>query len=677
VSTASSVNRAQPLDPTVIAVAHRAGGRVRVLAARLDGLRMRHVGSTDLPEEATDRLQAWLDEVGAGSVIGVVPASHVICRTVALPDVPENQLDQALHLHAESHLLGIAPDHRVAMTVLPAAREESGRSGLIVAWPESSKFHLPIEGRMIQFAPDVVGVAALAGAHRPNEPVVWTDPTLGSIAVALAHSGGLVLRGTREATGDGSDWRDQVRRVVVETGLGVNHTPEYIRDVAAALDDRLAEQLETREEPTSFVLPEILRQQAAEQLTDVPSAEDDPHWWERFGVAVGVLIARNSDLSPLTVLLDEEPDDGPSRLARLVDELSRPRTAIGALCLVLVLLGFSPLIQHGLRLKTLQVRHPNLDAEIDEIKQIRNQIVLYRELEDQAWPMAKLLGDVFNAMPLGIQLETVRLNRGDTVVLGGTVSPTDDGAVTPQQVLGRMQRNLLETRVFSDPAFDIGDMDKFTKQYSFDFSAKITAPHRDPGYEPDVDFAVYTHEMRINGDPPPSEATDESDDEVLVASGPSAGDDAPAIPGGPRSGDTTPGGREAAAPSEDDGDGPSGELGDETADEGEAEGSSPGRRNPGRGPIGGNRIGDGATGLDEGRAEGAGSSVQAEIPEPMTPAQIKAMNFQQTNEFLTKVAAARKFYRQQGDDEQEKLFKEQFDLTFQHLKDLRSQGAGR
>jgi len=61
----------------------------------------------------------------------------------------------------------------------------------------------------------------------------------------------------------------------------------------------------------------------------------------------------------------------------------------------------------------------------------------------------------------------------------------------------------------------------------------------------------------------------------------------------------------------------------------------------------------------------------------MTPAQIKAMKFQQTNEFLTKVAAARKFYRQQGDDEQEKLFKEQFDLTFQHLKDLRSQGAGR
>ncbi len=54
-------------------------------------------------------------------MLGVLPASAVICRTCTLPDAAQDQLEQALALQAEAHLLNEMPDHRQARAVLPMA----------------------------------------------------------------------------------------------------------------------------------------------------------------------------------------------------------------------------------------------------------------------------------------------------------------------------------------------------------------------------------------------------------------------------------------------------------------------------------------------------------------------------------------------------------------------------
>src|SRR5262245_33472791 len=110
------------------------------------GVRPSITATKEFPPDQHSRIDSWLDEQRASQVLCVLPASCVICRNCSLPDAQADQLDQALRLQAEAHLLGMAPPHRLAMAVLPSAAGETSRNGLIMAWPETAEFSAPVNG---------------------------------------------------------------------------------------------------------------------------------------------------------------------------------------------------------------------------------------------------------------------------------------------------------------------------------------------------------------------------------------------------------------------------------------------------------------------------------------------------------------------------------------------------
>ncbi|TVQ56606.1 MAG: hypothetical protein EA377_01995, partial [Phycisphaerales bacterium] len=87
-STAKSTSNQPTRDPNVHAVLHRAGRSWRGLVVRIvPGGRAPDLAATrEFPLDPGTTLESWLDEYQVSEVIGVLPASSVICRTCSLPD---------------------------------------------------------------------------------------------------------------------------------------------------------------------------------------------------------------------------------------------------------------------------------------------------------------------------------------------------------------------------------------------------------------------------------------------------------------------------------------------------------------------------------------------------------------------------------------------------------------
>jgi hypothetical protein len=203
-------------DPQILGVLHRTGRTWRaVVAARKNG-QPEILAAREFPPDRLARLDEWLDEKNVGAVLCVLPAGSVICRTFSLPDAPPEQLEQALRLQAEAHLLGIAPPHRLGMAVLPNASGETTRTGLVLAWPEPAVFPVPPTRRPMEFIADVGAIAALLNGHRPNESMLWLDREDGSVAMAITHSGGAIFRATREESASTEQWQRSVGRIRAE-----------------------------------------------------------------------------------------------------------------------------------------------------------------------------------------------------------------------------------------------------------------------------------------------------------------------------------------------------------------------------------------------------------------------------------------------------------------------------
>jgi len=98
---------------STVAVLHCTGSVLRGLVGT-PGANPTVTAWQEFSADDAERIGAWLDEYGATSVIGVLPAAAVVCRTCTLPDVPPAQLEQALALQAEAHLLAEVPEHRRA-----------------------------------------------------------------------------------------------------------------------------------------------------------------------------------------------------------------------------------------------------------------------------------------------------------------------------------------------------------------------------------------------------------------------------------------------------------------------------------------------------------------------------------------------------------------------------------
>jgi hypothetical protein len=644
-----------PIEPGVIAVLHRTDSTWRGLIANTRGLRPTVVGTHDFPVDQAGRIDSWLNEHHVEDVLCVLPAAAVIARNCTLPNAPPEQLQQALGLQAEAHLLGLAPSHRLGMAVLPNSNGETSRTGIILAWPDAAQFSAPPISRRVRYVPDVAAIAALLNGSRPTEPLIWMDRTDGSIALALSHTGGAVFRGTREDASSSDAWQKSVSRVMAETGLSVGHTGPFVENLANG-----ARQMAASLQPNQSALF-VPRDVMATTAQRVQGAGSDNRWWSRYGIALGAVLARSGPLAPLTQFLAAPPIERPSRVRSFVASLSQPRTAMRLVVLALLVLAIGPIVVHGVRWAALKVRFGNLQEQVKAVNEYKHQVSMYNAMRDQkVWPMTKLLADIATNTPEGIDLESMRIEHGSEFAVQGTAR--DNAGKKATELVAQMQADLHATGIFSDVVYDWGEGNSMGV-YKFNLSGKVANAYKQKEYDVAHDYAAWTLQYRQAGKPAPSkDAVAKAGDETKPAT--------PALPD-PNQGTLVKAGDEDIDVADPKGAGHEAPLevnagtsanGADVPGDGRPE--RPGRRPTGTAvPIGG-------TAGDPGDAGMAPLPPSKVIPAAISQEEIEKMPLPEANAHLQQVSVARK--NAALTPEEKARLKKEFEMLLAHITKLKS-----
>jgi hypothetical protein len=624
-----------------VAVLHRVGGSIRGVIGTTATPGLGAAADDDTPKvtawrefraQRTSEITAWLDEHDVAAVVVVIPSASVVCRTCTLPDADAEHLAEALALQAEAHQLAAVPAYRRATAVLPGAPGETSRNGIIVDWPNGAAdpaldtADAPWGDRPVTYAPDVAAVAALLNGQRPDEPLVWFDRTDGSLALAISHANGAILRAARVSPGDVHAWAQSVGRVVAETALSVGHTPAFTERLVGAVSERVR----TIDHDAALIAPpailEVLRRR-------VGSAPGDDRFWRDYGVAVGAFAAASGALAALTRLQLAPPIENPPAFRRILNVLSDRKWAARIAVLAVLAILFTPLLAAGLRLAVLKLKLPDLDEYRAAVREAEVQLAVYRELKTHARPMTKLLGDIANCTPEGIDLDQVRIDEG-RVRLSGRAKPDTTAKLTAPEVVAQMHRNLRRTDIFDEIYVGWGEPNTFGA-YEFTLSASIVNPYRRFEYPRELDYGEWSMAERMY---------------------PGTGGSSPAPPA------TTPAVTPPAIiPAEFD------EPVDEPADSDEP----PRPRNggslvalPGDRPQGDNNL----PGRSEGVRGGALPASQ-DIPEPLTQEQVDAMDLADAQEMYAKLSQA--IQRARTDEETKERLWRDWRMVKARVRDLK------
>jgi hypothetical protein len=649
------------LDPSILGVIHRAGTTWRAVIARNMDNRNAGlptiIGSREFPEGQANEIDAWMDQHDVSQVLCVLPASAIICRSCSLPDASSEHLEAALRLQAEAHLHGIAPAHRISMAVLEAAPQENSRAGIILAWPESADIDLPRLTRPVTYTSDVASIAAIISNQRPSEPVIWLDRADGSVALAISHSNGVAFRSVREDVEDADAWQTGVGRVLAETSMNAGHTPEFVESLISTTQNQMSS---IAHGDGRLLVPQSIIDHASKR---VASTTNDRTWWERFGVAAGALLVRSSSLAELSQLAAAAPSDSPSRIRDTLEQFSTPTMAKRLAIACVLVLMFGPMVTHWARYHVLQWRHTDLMSQLRLVNQAKDQLVVYRELGNNAWPMTKILSDIASNTPEGVELETIRIAPSRTFTVRGRAIPHNGLAATEVVVL--MQQYLRDSEIFNEITLNWGDSDSFG-HYEFELSARLLRPYRKHDYPDDLDFATWTVVDRRDGRLPGWTATLVSEESTTETPTSERTDDPGTEP--VRAGD-----RPALV------DGESGRPPAEDPDEtyaprdavvrSDESGSSSGSRiDRPRSSISG-ALGGGASTRDDVRGE-SGIAPHQDIPDPMTQAQINAMTEAEVDQMLTRVSYARNAARARNNTELEERLRQEFQWLVARKRDF-------
>ena len=613
-------------------------------AQPIDADRIRVVDS-QLLESDVD-LQPWINRVGADSVRVIVPSSEIICRTCSLPDGEPDVLDEALRLQAETQLLGTTPPHRLAVAVLPSSGSDAVRTGLILAWPESSPWTAPALDATPLYTPDVTAVASLLGEMRPANPIIWVDADNASLTIALAHMQGIQIRALREdipQNGIGAIITSAVAETALQADLPMERIEAMQESISAGLDDT----------PQQLFLPDTVKESALRRTESETSLDDA--WLNRYGIALGALLATSDDLVPLTMFQRDLPTIQPTLVEATTEQLSSMRIAVWLMVAAVILLVFAPLSISGVRLGLLRVSHPSLDYMVQQSERQDRQYAMYRALQSEAWPMTKLLADISNSTPEGIKLDTIRLGHGEPLKITGTATPPTGSDAA--RLVTEMKNQLESMGVFDDVVLRWDDMDTYGPR-TFSIDARVARALHRPRYEEARDFGTLTLAQRLYGPhavaaagsttmstPASSTASTPS---IPIASGP--GTSTPFSTPATNPANTVPPNTVAQAP---DGNGDPTDAND---------------RRPGGARRPSSRTsGDGATRADsDSRGGNSGASMTGRIPEMLTQEQVDAMTAVEIRSHLVDVSQAKKYAR--NNQELQDQLSEQFNLLMEGLK---------
>jgi hypothetical protein len=607
-------------------------------------------------------LDIWLNHLGTGRVIAVLPPRETVCRTFSLPAASPDQLELALRLQAEAVLLGGVPPHRVGLGILPGAADAKSRQGLVLAWPESmATADLPDipAGVPTTFVPELACLAALAVSDGPCSGITMAaDQSDGSVVLIVPTGGELAIRSTREDGSEPETWRSSLLRAARETLMSSDLPPSaaesMIADFSARIDDG--------EAMRTIVVPEETERLVARTLAGAEELDASA----RTTVA-GVLLALDGPLVPFTRLLREIPRERPHPIQAALDRLSEPRLAARLLIAAVLVAMLAPLAFASLRYGILSLKVDDLDALERSNRITRQQVAMYRELRSNAWPMGKVLGDLANAMPEGIDVETISIGQSEGVTVRGVAKPTDiklagdkKESLDAAEVVGRMQQDLEGSGIFRRAKYEFKAEDGRGWR-EFTMTCEVTAPTRQPPYTADEDFAVRTLRDRRYPNWREIEGADAgggaAPDSALAA-----GDLRPRTPSPP-----SDAGEDESGSEEDSGEGA--EDSDEVAVVAEGE-----TGDAGAAAAAGSSRGIGRRPTAPRPSDGSGTAtppqptagVNVEVPPPMTDEEIAGLSKSDALALLNRVAKARQ--SPSIDQDTKNRLRTDFDRLMQHIR---------
>lgn len=417
---------------------------------------------------ASEAIESWLDGLKAGTRLAVLPSAATICRIFRLPGIAPDQVRQVLRLQAETHLLGGVPRHRTAVAPLPAGVLGTDPIGLLLAWPEQSMAAMP-PGPGWRVVPEVLAMLAMQPVSGPVRPAFVADERDGSIGVVVEGPEGPLVRATCEA-GESEPWMQTVRRALVETAMAAGHDPS---EAARSADALIAEA--SSKDGLACAGP------------TAPNASLD----RIESLLIAAAIAATGPLREFAEIVDRPEVETRGGVAGLLEasleRLSKPAFAIRfAIAAILVAMAI-PVAAAGLRVAILRAKLPDPQAFEAAMQESERQLAVYRELEAQAWPFLKVLGDLSNCMPEPIEVESIVMGHGEPLTIRGLAKP--EGGASGADAILEMERRMRASGIF----------EKITKRwdppdgrgvYEFSLSADVARPTRAARFPEAEDFAV-------------------------------------------------------------------------------------------------------------------------------------------------------------------------------------------
>ncbi len=475
-------------EPNLTAVCRRRGDGFRVIIFRGNGSKSIEDTFWCSPGDLRSRLET----AQCGRILAILPSSASLVRTIHTPPGNPAQVEAAIRLEAESRMLGATPAHRSGIAVL--GRESAHPTGLVVAWPEAIHVDFPVldSGMEVRWVPEIACLAFLAGEESDSLcAILDADDTAMAAVIPTEH--GPSFRAARSREQDDEGIESRLRPLVVESllseGIPTTRIESTIKLMFEGIESRTIDNSLVIAPGADDLLHKIVTNASVAINGSAPA--DDRIILAALGVAGG-------PLSMLAGMREVEIHERPGFVRGLANRLSEGRTAVSVGMAALILILLVPLAGAGLRLVIMRAKVADLQVLQTHVEKVDNLQKVYRELDRQAWSMTKLLGDVANLMPESIELESITIQHGEPLVIGGYAKASRDqsGADAVFEFNKRLRESGLLANSGPESSIEEPDGRGYTE---FKITAEIDDALRVVRYAAGEDYAITSYSERRYG----------------------------------------------------------------------------------------------------------------------------------------------------------------------------------
>ncbi len=414
------------------------------------------------------------------ATIAVLQPSRIVCRTIELPDAAPDKLEIALQLQAETKQMGSVDPWRTASAVLNIRGEAGTRTGVVIDWPTNDEGpslsrDLPPDGEPLFTGDSAILAAVLDGYVSGPLVTVTEDRTAFSFAVKTPK--GLSVRSTRI---DPAQWPEAATIAVVESALGGGMNVEQAETLVLLLDEAIS---------AAGAGGFGCTQNDRDTLASHVSGLDDVDAWREHGLKALAALVWFSPVNQLVSLRAQPLGERPGHVGEWINHLGDPRSLVRAAVICLVMLALGPPLFAGSRLLLLHFKIGDVESKERSLRALEKRMDLYSDLSRRAWPIGKLLGDLANVTPMGIEWEDLTLSQDRNVSLRGTAKPQDGQSGT--EVILVLEKQIRDCKVF-DKVTQRWDPPDSKGMVKFTLNASVIKATLRPNFKEVQDFGLKT-----------------------------------------------------------------------------------------------------------------------------------------------------------------------------------------